>query len=722
MNGVPTTPTRSSIKTSLIPSPNGMSRTGGDNISHAKRRYTSSPPHSARTISHFQNDKRNTIHPRLPQSESVGSNSSSSNDSTSNLTKFYKSNVLELNELQETLFKKKSILDSKNDEYETYKFEQQEIQIKWDKIIIEKQKIENELKLKQKELQRYKESNIEKKKILEKGHSLQLKELEAKHHNETNKLRNEYDLKIEKLKHDKIKEFETKRNNLLNEVEEKRNNILMNDSILNEMKQEIENKYIVLKEEWLKSYQSDWKQEIEINETASKDIITLQDNINEKLNPEIEILTKRLDESKQKFETLQKILDERTDATKDLVSKIEEKTKQIKDTQDRSENLIEKIDEIKDRSKVINNELIKEETVRRTLHNKLQELRGNIRVYCRLRPPSPKENLKTDHLKVEKFDDSNGTQSIEVVKPNNTSGNNFSQVSKFKFDKIFDQNDDNYIVFNEVGQLVQSALDGYNVCIFAYGQTGSGKTFTMLNQKDGIIPLTITHIFNWTENLKERGWKYKITCQFIEIYNENIVDLLRKSHPEDNGESNKHEIRHDMETQTTSVTNVTTCELDCEDTVNNILYQASKVRSTASTGSNEHSSRSHSIFIIHLEGENSKTGEKSEGILNLIDLAGSERINISQVTGERLRETQYINKSLSCLGDVIHALNDSSSNKRHIPFRNSKLTYLLQNSLVGNSKTLMFVNISSASNHINETLNSLRFASKVNATKMGRSL
>ena len=150
--------------------------------------------------------------------------------------------------------------------------------------------------------------------------------------------------------------------------------------------------------------------------------------------------------------------------------------------------------------------------------------------------------------------------------------------------------------------------------------------------------------------------------------------------------------------------------------VHKLLQVAAKNRSTAATKMNERSSRSHSVFTLKITGINQDTNQKSHGVLNLIDLAGSERLNASGVTGDRLKETQNINKSLSSLGDVISAL---GSKKGHVPFRNSKLTYLLQNCLGGDGKTLMFVNVAPEATSVQESICSLRFASKVNAVEIG---
>jgi kinesin family protein C1 len=152
--------------------------------------------------------------------------------------------------------------------------------------------------------------------------------------------------------------------------------------------------------------------------------------------------------------------------------------------------------------------------------------------------------------------------------------------------------------------------------------------------------------------------------------------------------------------------NVATVSTPAE--VHKLLQKASENRAVAATNCNERSSRSHSVFTLRISGFNEQTHEKRQGVLNLIDLAGSERLSQSGAKGDRLKETQAINKSLSCLGDVIYSLSNKDA---HVPYRNSKLTYLLQNSLGGNSKTLMFVNISPVS--FQESLCSLRFATKV---------
>ncbi|KAF4470224.1 kinesin family member C1 [Fusarium albosuccineum] len=357
--------------------------------------------------------------------------------------------------------------------------------------------------------------------------------------------------------------------------------------------------------------------------------------------------------------------------------------------------------------------LIKEETERRVLFNKYQELKGNIRVMCRVRPALSESEGEVAKMS---FPDDKTSAEIVLAGPEEKSslGNVTRKNYPFEFDRVFIPGTQNQEIFGEISQLVQSALDGYNVCIFCYGQTGSGKTHTM-SSTDGMIPRATHMIYDTITKLKEKSWEYTMEGSFIEVYNEELNDLLT---PERSGEgrSKKLEIRHDEARKQTTIVNCKTVRLNSPSSVETMLDEAQNNRSVAATKANERSSRSHSVFILKLVGENSATGERCEGTLNLVDLAGSERLKHSQAEGDRMKETQNINKSLSCLGDVIEALGRGTG---HVPYRNSKLTHLLQYSLGGNSKTLMFVMVSPLETHLKETLTSLRFATKVHNTHIG---
>ncbi|KAL2279944.1 hypothetical protein FJTKL_13087 [Diaporthe vaccinii] len=356
--------------------------------------------------------------------------------------------------------------------------------------------------------------------------------------------------------------------------------------------------------------------------------------------------------------------------------------------------------------------LIKEETERRALFNKYQELKGNIRVMCRVRPVLEESEGTAAELE---FPDDKTSAQIYVKGPEerNALGKTSSKIYPFEFDRVFTPQIHNEEVFDEIAQLVQSALDGYNVCIFCYGQTGSGKTYTM-SSVDGMIPRATKMIYDTVNKLKEKSWTYTMEGNFVEVYNEELHDLLTPAKEAEG--KRKPEIRHDEARKTTTVVNCKSVTLDSEDTVEQMLKHAQNNRSVAATKANERSSRSHSVFILKLTGENSATHERCEGTLNLVDLAGSERLKHSGAEGDRMKETQNINKSLTCLGDVIEALGKGNG---HIPYRNSQLTYLLKNSLGGNSKTLMFVMVSPLEAHLKETLTSLRFATKVHNTHIG---
>lgn len=310
-----------------------------------------------------------------------------------------------------------------------------------------------------------------------------------------------------------------------------------------------------------------------------------------------------------------------------------------------------------------------EETLRRKLHNEIQELKGNIRVFCRLRPVLEGEG---DAAKIEFPDDSLDGREILVTGPEqkNSLGKDITKTHLFSYDKVFGPKWNNSEIFNEVSQLVQSALDGYNCCIFSYGQTGTGKTYLMSSKADGMIPLAVNLIYNQAKELVERGWVYTLHGSFVEVYNENLNDLLGRAADIDN---KKLKIHHDEKALKTTISDITIIPLDSPESVLDALTTADKYRSVAATKANLRSSRSHSVFILSLIGTNSVTGERCEGTLNLVDLAGNERLAQSQAEGQRLKETQNINKSLSALGDVIGALGKSDS-KTHIPYANSTVS------------------------------------------------
>lgn len=230
----------------------------------------------------------------------------------------------------------------------------------------------------------------------------------------------------------------------------------------------------------------------------------------------------------------------------------------------------------------------------------------------------------------------------------------------------------------------------------------------------GIIPRAMEQVGMYKTELEAKGWQYSMNVTFVEIYNETIRDLLRSGGDFDS----KHEIKKDVN-NCVFVSDVTTLDVDPNNTeqLNDIMLLAQQHRSVGQTSMNETSSRSHSIFTLHLKATNEAQGVVLKGTLSLVDLAGSERVDRSGVTGTAFKETVAINKSLSALTDVFTAI---ANKQPHIPFRNSKLTYLLQPALSGDGKTLMIVNLSPTEESYHESLCSLRLAKQVNQCELGK--
>lgn len=205
------------------------------------------------------------------------------------------------------------------------------------------------------------------------------------------------------------------------------------------------------------------------------------------------------------------------------------------------------------------------------------------------------------------------------------------------------------------------------------------------------------------------SWKFTFEVTILEIYNESIRDLL------DNKTDKKLDVR-DSKTEILVPGLQRTAVIEASE-INNLLLTAQRNRAVAATDANLHSSRSHSVFTLYITGIHEERGAEIKGSLSLCDLAGSERLSKSKAQGDRLKETQAINKSLSSIADVFSALSKKAS---HVPYRNSKLTHLLRPCFSGEGKVLMIVNLSSDPQDANETLCSLRFASHVNQTEVGR--
>ncbi|KAL9234938.1 hypothetical protein vseg_009749 [Gypsophila vaccaria] len=336
----------------------------------------------------------------------------------------------------------------------------------------------------------------------------------------------------------------------------------------------------------------------------------------------------------------------------------------------------------------------------RRLYNQVQDLKGNIRVYCRVRPFLPGQasgSTTVDHIE---------EGNITIVNPVK-----YSKEGKktFTFNKVFGPAATQAEVYLDMQPLVRSCLDGYNVCIFAYGQTGSGKTFTMTGPNDlteetyGVNYRALNDLFHLTEERKAT-FTYEVSVQMMEIYNEQVRDLLASD-----------EIRNSSQTGI-NVPDATRLPVSTTDDVINLMNLGHKNRAVSSTAMNDRSSRSHSCMTVHVQGKDLTSGAMLRGCMHLVDLAGSERVDKSEVTGDRLKEAQHINKSLAALGDVIASL---SMKNAHVPYRNSKLTQLLQDSLGGQAKTLMFIHMSPEVDAIGETISTLKFAERVSTIELG---
>lgn len=373
----------------------------------------------------------------------------------------------------------------------------------------------------------------------------------------------------------------------------------------------------------------------------------------------------------------------------------------------------------------LHKDLQREQLARKKLHNDMEDLKGKIRVYVRIRPYSNSERERGCQEAVVR----DGKMTVLVKGVGTPDAKKF-----YDFDQVFGgpstDGNSQVDIFKDTKHLIMSVVDGYNVCIFAYGQTGAGKSYTMIGSADigscladngdfdeqaGITPRAVSELFRLL-NERTAQVDYSVEVTMFQLYRDNIEDLLKdkkkKSNKNDDDAKEaplKIVLAEHSPTGLVHVDGAESLEAASPADVMRIFARGSARRTTASTQMNSESSRSHLICSLVVKLSNKRSGTKTVGKLTLVDLAGSERVDKSGASGEQLKEAQSINKSLSALGDVIAAL---TSGQQHVPYRNHPLTMLMSDSIGGNAKTLMFVNTSPADYNAPESNNSLAFASR----------
>ena len=369
---------------------------------------------------------------------------------------------------------------------------------------------------------------------------------------------------------------------------------------------------------------------------------------------------------------------------------------------------------------------ISEET--KTYIENLKKGACNILVCVRCRPLSSLERQLSTFETIKIMDN----KMLVLMDPIEYNGpttvfKNRTREQTYAFDYAFDKYSTQKFVFeNSTKFLIEGVTLGYNATVFAYGATGAGKTYTMLGEEGnpGIMPLTLKELFREVDKYKDR--EYKIKFWYLEIYNENIRDLLkfidRPSNTIINEDNEYLDLREDP-IKGITVSGITEVNVNNSNDMLKILKRGNRNRTIEATGANETSSRSHAIFQLSLEYKERNSGidyEIKYSKLSLVDLAGSERASATQNRGLRLIEGGNINRSLLTLGNCINALCDAASKglkKIYVPYRDSKLTRLLKDSLGGNARTVMIANVSPSINTFDDTYNTLKYANRAKNIK-----
>ena len=365
------------------------------------------------------------------------------------------------------------------------------------------------------------------------------------------------------------------------------------------------------------------------------------------------------------------------------------------------------------------------------LHFAIQDLKGSIRVFCRVRPAVP--GMDDERAAAPAVA---ATTERDLVATRRERRGEDAKLTRrsFSFDRAFGPTASQAEVYEACGPLIRCVADGYNVCLLAYGQTGSGKTHTMsgpprgrdedadaTESRLGVNYRALDDVFR-VVRARDAVAEHVVTVSVLEIYNEECRDLLAprggtKIDVAGFGATNPERARNRRETAADNVPDaVARVARDAED-VFAVMCEGEANRSTGATAMNARSSRSHSVVIVRVRAVSRETRAQTRGALYLVDLAGSERVARSEASGDRLKEARHINKSLSALGDVVAALQEK---RAHVPYRNSKLTTLLRGALGPNGKAALFAHVSPAPASADESVSTLAFAERAAAVELGK--
>ncbi len=362
----------------------------------------------------------------------------------------------------------------------------------------------------------------------------------------------------------------------------------------------------------------------------------------------------------------------------------------------------------------------KMETVQMDEHMKAMWAgQSNVLVAVRVRPIMNHDRSQKSCVRV--LD----SKVVVIMDPQHDKGDilraNRSREKQYAFDYAFEPRSSQEATYHHTTKfLIHGVLDGFSATVFAYGQTGSGKTHTMIgtHKNPGIMVRVMSDLFKYSASQASKlrlGVYFKVTVNFLEVYNENIRDLLG----ENNNPDEYLDLREDP-IKGAVVAGITEVEVHNSDEIMQLLHRGNAKRSQAATAANEVSSRSHAVLQVAVDSRDRAPGVADSikvGKLSLIDLAGSERAANTQNRGARLVEGANINRSLLALGNCINALDTSKGKGTFVPYRDSKLTRLLKDSLGGNCRTIMIANISPAASSFEETLNTLKYANRAKNIK-----